>query len=116
MPSPTSASLPYVDPPVARAIADLRGHLDKHPDAHVTAVALTGIIHRLIDDILASWKAGTSDLTFAVSRLEEVAALVPDRIEPLIELSKICVDHGDHQAALRHADAGLALNLTPPSS
>jgi len=111
---PSNAPAPHIDPPVIQAVHNLRGYLQGHPDAHTTKVALDGIVHRLIGDILASWKAGTSDLTFAVAHLEEVAALVPDNPDPLIELSKLCVDHGDHQAALRHADAGLELNPDSP--
>jgi tetratricopeptide (TPR) repeat protein len=110
MAAPSPTPIPFVDPPVVQAVGDLRAYLKDHPEARTTRLALDSIVEHLIGDIIASGKPGSGDPNLTIPRLEEVAALFPDNPIPLLHLSKVCIDRGEHQAALRYTDAGLALD------
>jgi len=109
-PTPTR----HVDPPVAKAVGELRAYLKEHPQARTARLALDGILEHLIQDIVASDNSGAGDAQLTIQLLEELAALFPDNPVPLLRLSKVCIDRRDHEAGLRYADAGLALDPDYP--
>jgi tetratricopeptide (TPR) repeat protein len=94
------------DASIDKVVQELSLYAKSHPEDLAIRSALDGILDRLVDAAFGL-RDVEGDSALSIHLLEELAALFPKSSAPFVSLSKICIDRGEHEAALKYAEAGL---------
>jgi tetratricopeptide (TPR) repeat protein len=89
-------------------VQELSLYATSHPEDLAIRSALDSILDQLVDAAF-ELEDVAGDAALPIRLLEELATLFPTSPSPFVNLSKLCIDRDEPEAAIRYAEAGLVV-------